>query len=158
MEQRLCIKIVREEHRNTKEIAEKLVRHFGTEALSYLGVCYWMCEFARGREQVEDARRSGRLPDFICHSRIQAALKEWPNASVRQLAKIFHFSPSNVFDIPTFVLHLTFRHWKLIPHFLSEDEKEADVNGKIPGNFVGQSATTKLAKLLDRGWVMDYVE
>jgi hypothetical protein len=33
-------------------------------------MCYWICEFVRGREQVEDARRSGWLPDFICHDRI----------------------------------------------------------------------------------------
>jgi hypothetical protein len=36
--------------------------------------------------------------------------------------------------------------------------KEASVNGKIHGNFVRQSATTKLAKLPDRGRVVDYVE
>jgi len=128
MEQRLYIKILREEHHKAKEIAEKLVQHFGTEALSYSEVCYWMREFARGREQVEDARRSGRPPDFICHSRIQAALEEMPNASVRQLAEISHYSPSTVFYVLTFVLRLKFRHWKWIPHFLSDDDKKKRVS------------------------------
>jgi hypothetical protein len=37
-------------------------------------------------------------------------------------------------------------------------EKEANVNGKIHGNFVGQSTTMKLAEFQDRGRVLDYVE
>jgi hypothetical protein len=56
MEQRLYIKILREEHDKAKEITEKLVQDFGTEVLSYSEVCYWMREFARGREQVENAQ------------------------------------------------------------------------------------------------------
>jgi hypothetical protein len=55
MEQRLYIKILREEHHKTKEITEKPVQHFDTKALSYSEVGYWMHEVARGREQMEDA-------------------------------------------------------------------------------------------------------
>jgi hypothetical protein len=40
---------------------------------------------------------------------------------------------------------------------IGQPKQEANVNGKIPGSFVGQSATTKLAKVLDRGQVVDYV-
>jgi hypothetical protein len=89
MEQRLSTKILREEHHKIKKFVEELVQHFGTEALSYSEVCYWMCDFARDREKLEDTRRSGQSgqsgqsADFICHSRIQAAQEEMPNASVR---------------------------------------------------------------------------
>jgi hypothetical protein len=50
------IKRLREEYHKAKEIAEKLVQHFSTEALSYSEVYYWMHKFAPGREQMEDAR------------------------------------------------------------------------------------------------------
>jgi hypothetical protein len=83
MEQRLYIKMQRSGHHKAREIAEKLVQHFGTEAFSQLKVCQWMREFAQGREQTEDARRSGRPPDLICHSRIQVELEEMPHSSVR---------------------------------------------------------------------------
>jgi hypothetical protein len=54
-EQRLWLKILREEHHKAKEIAEKLIQHFDIKTLSYLDVCYWIHEFAPGREQMEDA-------------------------------------------------------------------------------------------------------
>jgi hypothetical protein len=47
-----------------------------------------------------------------------------PNTSVRQLAKISHYSSSTVFCVLTFVLHLKFRHWKCIPHFLPDNDKK----------------------------------
>jgi hypothetical protein len=57
MEQRLSIKVVREKLHKVKEIAEKLIQHFGATALNFSEVCYWMCEFVRGREHLEDARQ-----------------------------------------------------------------------------------------------------
>jgi hypothetical protein len=93
MNQWLDIKLLREGHHKVKEITEKLVRHFDTEALIYLEVCYGMHELARDREQVEEVRESGRTFEFIYHSRIRAVREEVPNASVRQLAKIAHYSP-----------------------------------------------------------------
>jgi hypothetical protein len=47
MERRLCVKILREEHYKAKEIAQKLVLHFGTETLGYSEVCPWMDECAQ---------------------------------------------------------------------------------------------------------------
>jgi hypothetical protein len=60
MDQRLCIKILREGHHETKEIVKKPIQHFGSEAFNYSEVCYWMREFTRGHEQMEDARQSMR--------------------------------------------------------------------------------------------------
>jgi hypothetical protein len=73
-----------------------------------------------------------------------------------ELAEIFHHSPSTLFDVRTFVLRLKFRNWKWIPHFLLDDEKKASVNGRIRGDFVGQSTRAKSVKLLDKGRVTDY--
>jgi hypothetical protein len=56
MEKRLSVKLLREEHHKTKEIPEKLIDHFGTESICCSEFCDWMREFARGREQGEDAR------------------------------------------------------------------------------------------------------
>jgi hypothetical protein len=69
-----------------------------------------MREFARGREQVEDARPSGRFPDAILYSRIQAALEAMSNASIRQLSEISHYSPSIIFYVVMFVFRLKSRH------------------------------------------------
>jgi hypothetical protein len=44
--------------------------------------------------------------------------EEVPNASVRQLAKIAHYSPWIVFYVLPFVFRLELRPWKWIPHFL----------------------------------------
>jgi hypothetical protein len=106
-----------------------------------------MCEFARG-EQLEDAWRSGRFLDFlisrfldfsisrfldfsiswfldfICYAKNQTVLQEMPNASVRRLAEISHYSPSFVFYDITFVLRLKLRHWKWISYFLSDDDNK----------------------------------
>jgi hypothetical protein len=43
------------------------------------------------------------------------------------------------------------------PLSIRREQKETSVNGKIPGNFDGQSPTTKLAQLLGRERVVDYV-
>jgi hypothetical protein len=43
------------------------------------------------------------------------------------------------------------------PLSIERRQKETNANGEIPGNFVGQSAATKLAKLLDRGRVVNHV-
>jgi hypothetical protein len=123
MEQRLS-QILRQEHHTTQEISEKPVQSFGLEPLGSSEVCDCMREFAQGREQVEDARRSGRLPDFICDSRIQAMPEEMSIASVQQLAEICRCSPSTVFYVLTFVFRMKFRHWKWIPHFLSDGENQ----------------------------------
>jgi hypothetical protein len=76
-----------------------------------------MREFVRGREQVEEAGRSGQPPDFSCHLGIQDALKEMPNVSVRRVAEITDYSLSTVFSVLTFVLRLKFRHGKWIRTF-----------------------------------------
>jgi hypothetical protein len=47
MEQRLCIKILREEYHKAKEIGEQLIQHFGIEDLSYSEACDWRSAFAR---------------------------------------------------------------------------------------------------------------
>jgi hypothetical protein len=42
------------------------------------------------------------------------------------------------------------------PLSIGQQQKELSVSAEGPGDFVGQSTTTKLAKLLDRGRVVDY--
>jgi hypothetical protein len=44
------------------------------------------------------------------------------------------------------------------PLSIARRSNEASVNDKIPGNFVGQGASTKLAQLLDRERVGGYVK
>jgi hypothetical protein len=108
-------------------------------------VCYWMREFARGREQVENAQWSGQQPDFICHSRIQASLEEMPNASFQSLSEISHYAPSIVFCVLTSVLRLKFRHWKWIPHFRWDDDKKKQMS-------MAKSLEISLVRAQRRNW------
>jgi hypothetical protein len=135
MERRLHGKILREEHHKAKEIAEKPVQHFDTEALSYSEACYWMDKFARGREQLEDARRLGQPLGFISHSGIQAARRDMLNESFRQLAEISHYSPSTVFHVRMSIFRLKFRHWKWIPHFRSHEDNRSECRWPNPWKF-----------------------
>jgi hypothetical protein len=73
MEQRLLINFTRLEGLTSKEIHSKLLLLYGTEGLSYSKVGYWRRQFSMGREYVEDARRTGRPPDFNWHRRIREA-------------------------------------------------------------------------------------
>jgi histone-lysine N-methyltransferase SETMAR len=129
MEQRIFIKITFEDGLNAVETFRKLVERYGKDALSYPSVTYWRREFRGGRKDVEDGPRTGRPPDFGIRLRIERALEDFPNGSVRTIAASTGYESSTVFYVLTQVLHLKFRHWRWIPHLLSDAQKVARVEG-----------------------------
>jgi hypothetical protein len=62
-------------------------------------------------------------PDFIVQLRIQSELEEMALASVRCIAEATHTPAITLFYILTGVLGVRFRHWRWVPHFLSDDQK-----------------------------------
>jgi hypothetical protein len=108
MEQRMVIKIAMEDGLNAIERHQKLVHRYGQDAISYPTVTYWRREFRSGRTDVEDGPRSGRPPDFARGVRIENALAELPNGSVRPIAEAAGYESSTVFHVLTQVLHLKF--------------------------------------------------
>jgi hypothetical protein len=72
MEQRLFIQISRQNSLQFKRICLKLPELYGDDALSYSAVCHWSREFLMDRKSVEDARRTGRPPDFMSSFELRA--------------------------------------------------------------------------------------
>jgi hypothetical protein len=70
MEECFFIKINRRDGLQCRQIQIKLLKLYGDDVLSYSKVCHWSRQFLMGREYVEDARRTGRPPDFSVQLRI----------------------------------------------------------------------------------------
>jgi hypothetical protein len=82
MEQRLFVKISRRDGLQCRQLHLKLPELYGDDALFNSEVCDGSQQFVMGREYVEDGRRTGRLPDFRVHIRIQSAIEVMPLVSV----------------------------------------------------------------------------
>jgi hypothetical protein len=74
------------------------------------------------REYVEDAGKTGRLPNFDIQLRIQCALEEMPLDSVLRIAVATRIPVIAVFYILIEVLALRFVHWRWVPNLLSDDQ------------------------------------
>jgi hypothetical protein len=117
------MKISRRDGLQCRQIYLKLVELCGNDALSYSEVCYWSQQFFIGRESVEDAKRTHRPSDFSIQLRIQSAHEEMPHASVPCITEARYTPATTMFYILTGALCLRFRHWRWVPHLLSDDQK-----------------------------------
>jgi hypothetical protein len=97
MEQRLFIKLAFEDGVQGDITYGNLVERYGREALCYSAFTYWHWEFRRGRQDIEDDPRSGRIPDFEIQIRIRGALEQEPFTSVEVIAEATGHAPSTVF-------------------------------------------------------------
>jgi hypothetical protein len=67
--------------------------------------------------------KTGRLLHFSVRLRIQSALEEMPLALVRCITEATYTPATTVFPILTEVVGLRFRHWRWVPHLISDDQQ-----------------------------------
>jgi hypothetical protein len=102
-----------------------------------------------GREYVEDARRTGRPPDFSVQLRIQNVFDEGPLTSVRCSAEVTHTLATTVFSIWAEVFGPRLRHWRWVPHVLSDNQKLTGMTGTYASGRPDGCREAKVVKLLD---------
>jgi hypothetical protein len=76
MKKRIFIKIAFQVDLSNIKIIHKSGAHYRSAAISRSQVCHWKSEIFIEREELNDARKSGRFPDFICYKGIRNALKQ----------------------------------------------------------------------------------
>jgi hypothetical protein len=124
--------------------------------LSYSEVCYWMREFAQAANRQKmpgdqdgpwfhiSLENSGRARgNAKCIG--STAGRDIPRLSMNCL---LYPNICASFEIPILEMDSSLS--------IRQRQEEVNVNGKLSAHFAGQSAMTKVSKLLDRGRVLDY--
>jgi len=121
------IKFFTQEGKSASEIEVILEKHYGAGALKLPTVYKWMQRFACGQESVKDNDRSGRPLDEEITNSIQKELDEDPLASARSIALRLGISDWLVRDRLHNVLKYRNLRTKLVPHFLTPEQKSVRV-------------------------------
>lgn len=104
-----------------KLIQQELAGMYAEQGYKIGAVKYWIAEIRSGRQDLRDEPKSGRPPISEIDLKICHILKEEPFSSVRSIAADIHESGSTVYDHLTKSLGFVERHFKLIPHELTDE-------------------------------------
>jgi hypothetical protein len=123
-EQRVIITFLFNEEADAHQIAEKLKAQFHEDAYALRTVQFWITELPRGREDLHDEPRTGRLSTENLPTKIQELFDENPFESEQSMAEIIQVSHSTVLshfheDFPFQSFHL---RW--VPHLLTPELRE----------------------------------
>ena len=127
IEQRCVIHFLYLKGLSGKDIKAELNNVYGDQAMSKTQVYFWISEFHRGRNDLNDLIRPGRPKDDIIDVLIQNQLDNDPHASARIIAKRIGYSLHAVLDHLHTVFCMKNYHLKWVPHFLNETQKKARV-------------------------------
>jgi hypothetical protein len=128
MTQRLIVAYLSLKGMLAREIHDDIVATLGPDAVSYSSVTRYLCEarFPLSKPEPHPADVQRDLDDS--DQAILTALEDNPFASVRQLSQLIHL-PSTTIDRPlTQSLGFVARHFRWVPHALSDAQKGERVN------------------------------
>lgn len=108
-----------------KEIAEKLFQHYGPNAYKYPTVKEWIRHFRLGKNTYENDPRSGRPKFNDIELKILKILDEDPFVSARSMARTLGVSDFTIRDRLHNSLGLKCLHLKLVPHYLTIQQKKS---------------------------------
>ena len=127
LEQRLAIKFCVKLNENATETYEKLRRTYGEHALARTQVFRWHEAFLDGRESVEDEPRCARP----CTSKTDESVTKVRDLvssdrrlTVRMISSVLNLNRQTIHEILTFELGMQKICAKLVPKFLTNEQKE----------------------------------
>jgi [histone H3]-lysine36 N-dimethyltransferase SETMAR len=126
-EQRAVIKFFSKLGKNATEIEADLKKVYGESTLPYRTVAWWVAEFRRGRESLEDDPRSGRPPSAVTDENIQKAeklVKEDRRIKVKQLEEALGIGAPAIDAILHDHLGLSKLCARWVPRLLTREQKE----------------------------------
>jgi histone-lysine N-methyltransferase SETMAR len=127
VEQRAVIRNLMRQAKNAQQVAEELQRVYGANALPYHTVCYWMREFRRGRESIQNQPQPGRPPtvtDELHVAAVQNLVMEDRRIKVREIAASLGISIDRVDYILRKKLRLSKLCSRWVPRLLTKDQKQ----------------------------------
>jgi hypothetical protein len=101
--------------KSNQQIAAKLAKSYGQDALCLRAVQKWAARFRVGQEDVEDDERPGRSPQTDICDVILRFLKKNPHSSSRDMSKAL-FIPKTTIRRSLTDLGLKFDQARWIPH------------------------------------------
>jgi histone-lysine N-methyltransferase SETMAR len=108
--------------KSNQQIAAKLAKGYGQDALCLRTVQKSAAQFRAGQENVEDDERSARPPQTDIRDVILRFLEKNPHSSSRNISKALFIPKATILRLLT-DLGLKFHQARWIPHRLSEQQK-----------------------------------
>jgi len=124
LEQRYVIKFLRTKGLKLPAIVQELSNTYGADAYPETDVKYWIHELKLGREDLHDQGGPGRPPLDDVDAKILALLQKEPYSSVRTLSESLRYPPTTVYRHLTDALQMKSRHFKWVPHLLTQELRE----------------------------------
>jgi transposase len=122
MQQRSVIRYFDLCQKSNQQIAAKLAKGYGQDALCLRVVQKWAGRFRAGKENVEDDERSGRPPHTDIRDVFLRFLRKNPHSSSGDISKALFTPKTTILRLLT-DLGLKFHQARGIPHQLSEQQK-----------------------------------
>lgn len=113
--------------RSNKEITSEIDAVYGDDAPSLRTVQKWTKLFNEGKEDLDDAPRSGRPPKEFLVTKVRTLLEENPFFSQKKIAKTLEVDQRTIHHILSENLGLTRVNFRWIPYSLNDTQKESRV-------------------------------
>jgi histone-lysine N-methyltransferase SETMAR len=109
--------------RSINFVHQQLVEAYHSHAPSRATVARWLHDFSEGRTSLEDEERSGRPKESAMEKEVEELVEEDPTRSNRDIAATIGISPTTVQRILHEELHIGRRPLKVVPYFLSPEQR-----------------------------------
>ncbi|XP_011858412.1 PREDICTED: putative uncharacterized protein FLJ37770 [Vollenhovia emeryi] len=127
LEQRYAVKFCVKLGKSSKDTHDLIKAAYGDNAMSRSGVFEWHKLFREGREEVEDAQRSGRTSTTKSDenvARVKTLLNSDRRLSLSLISEELGIAKTQVYEIVTENLAMRKVCAKLVPRVLTDEQKE----------------------------------
>lgn len=129
IEQRSVIHFYYKKGKTPQQIHPKLVAVYEKDAYTLKSVEYWYHQFKCGRNNVDDASKTGRPPLDDVDARILSTLNDYPFATLSMLSDACNCSIGTIYNHLTNILGYKNYTLQWVPYFLTDELKEKRLKG-----------------------------